>query len=61
MCVMEALMPSRLYCEFRVASLNIDSSAVAELGPVSPAHKGMESSEADSAPMLNAFDSISDP
>ena len=52
---------SRLYCEFRVASLNTETPAVAELGAVSPAHqKGMEASEADNAPMLNASASIGD-
>ena len=52
---------SRLYCEFRVASLNTETPAVAELGAVSPAHqKGMEASEADNAPMLNASSAIGD-
>jgi hypothetical protein len=41
--------------------LNTETPAVAELGAVSPAHqKGMEASEADNAPMLNASSSIGD-
>jgi hypothetical protein len=46
----------RLYCEFRIESLNTDMLSAAELGSISSAHQ-METSEADSAPMLNASQS----
>jgi hypothetical protein len=47
----------RLHCEFRIESLNTDMLSAAELGSISSAHQEMETSEADSAPMLNASQS----